>query len=85
MFNKIKQMIKKRNEDKKNKNKLEYDRKFYEIRGVIIKFYEYQDSKTGQVEIPAFKRADNTLKQIIKNRKDIDYYYNKLLKYKAVA
>lgn len=36
MFNKIKQFINRRNEDKKLKNKIEYNRKFYEIRGGVV-------------------------------------------------
>lgn len=85
MFNKLKQFINKRNEDKKLKNKIEYNRKFYEIRGAVIKFYENKDKETNEVNIPAYLRADDILKEIIKTPQDIDFYYNKLLKYKAVA
>lgn len=85
MFNKLKQFINKRNEDKKLKNKIEYNRKFYEIRGAVIKFYENKDKETNEVNIPAYLRADDILKKIIKTPQDIDFYYNKLLKYKAVA
>lgn len=85
MFNKLKQFINKRNEDKKIKNKIEYNRKFYEIRGAVIKFYENKDKETNEVNIPAYLRADDILKEIIKTPQDIDFYYNKLLKYKAVA
>lgn len=85
MFNKLKQFINKRNEDKKLKNKIEYNRKFYEIRGAVIKFYENKDKETNEVNIPAYLRANDILKEIIKTPQDIDFYYNKLLKYKAMA
>lgn len=67
------------------KNRLESERKYFEIRGAVIKFYEDKDKADGVVDIPAFQRADITLKEIIKTPKDIDFYYNKLLKYRAVA
>lgn len=85
MFNKLKQFVNKRNEDKILKNKIEYNRKFYEIRGAVIKFYENKDKETNEVNIPAHLRANYILKEIIKTPQDIDFYYNKLLKYKAVA
>ncbi len=65
MFNKLKQFINKRNEDKKLKNKIEYNRKFYEIRGAVIKFYENKDKETNEVNIPAYLRANDILKEII--------------------
>lgn len=52
-----------------------------EIRGAIIKFYEDLDKTTGAVEIPAFMRADERIKEQIKTDADIDYYYGQLLKY----
>ena len=70
----------------KKKNKEELRRKFFEIRGEVIKFYEDQDITDGsQINIPAFVRADQTLAEVIKSAKDINFYYNKLLKYRRVS
>lgn len=52
-----------------------------EIRGAIIKFYEDLDKTTGSVEIPAFMRADETIKKKIKTDEDIERFYQMLLKY----
>ena len=70
----------------KKKNKEELKRKFFEIRGEVIKFYEDKDATNGsQVNIPAFMRADQTLKEIIKTPQDINFYYGKLLEYRRVS
>lgn len=65
----------------KNHKKITTEQKKAEIRGAIIKFYEDEDATTGAVNIPAFMRADSTIKEVIKTDSDIDYYYKKLLKY----
>lgn len=85
MFNKLKQLINNKKKEKEIKNRIENKRKYFEIRGAVIKFYENKDKETNEVNIPAYLRADDILKQIIKTPQDIDFYYNKLLKYKAVA
>jgi len=85
MFNNIKKFINNKKAQKLIKLRQENRRKYFEIRGAVIKFYEDQDATTGQIEIPAFQRADITLKEIIKTPADLDFYYNKLLQYRAVA
>lgn len=70
----------------KKKNKEELRRKFYEIRGEVIKFYEDKDATDGsEINIPAFVRADQMLKEIIKTPNDINFYYGKLLQYRRVS
>ena len=69
----------------KKKKKAELRRRYFEIRGEVIKFYEAQDAAEGAVNIPAFQRADQTLAEVIKTAKDINFYYGKLLKYRRVA
>jgi len=70
----------------KIKHQEELRRKFFEIRGEVIKFYEDKDATDGsQVNIPAFMRADQTLKEIIKTPQDINFYYGKLLEYRRVS
>ena len=70
----------------KKKNKEELRRKFFEIRGEVIKFYEDKDITDGsQINIPAFVRADQTLAKVIKTPNDINFYYGKLLKYRRVS
>lgn len=79
-------MIKTKSRLQKNKQKAELRRRYDEIRGEIIKFYEDKDITEGEViNIPAFMRADDILKKVIKNAKDINFYYAKLLKYRRVA
>lgn len=85
MLKNLIKFIKNKKQEKEIKSRIENERKYFEIRGAVIKFYEDQDATTGKVEIPAFQRADSTLKEIIKTPADIDFYYNKLLQYRAVA
>ena len=69
----------------KKRQKEELRRRFYEIRGEVIKFYEHKDITEGsEINIPAFMRADQTLAKVIKTPKDINFYYVKLLKYRRV-
>lgn len=35
-----------------------------------------------KTEIPYFLRAENEIKKVIKTNSDIDYYYNRLMKWK---
>lgn len=70
----------------KKARKKELKRRYYEIRGEVIKFYEHKDIADGvAVNIPAFMRADRILKQVIKSARDINFYYGKLIEYKRVA
>ncbi len=85
MFKKILQKIKERRQQIKTIKNAENKRKYYEIRGAVIKFYEDKQKADGNVELPAFMRADETLKEVIRTPADIDFYYKKLLKYRAVA
>lgn len=86
MFKKFLQTIKQRKKQRELLKQKEQQKKFFAVRGEIIKFYEDKDLTSGvAVEIPAFMRADRIMKQVIKTPKDLDFYYNKLLKYKAAA
>lgn len=85
MLKNLIKFIKNKKLEKMLKEKQENRRKYYEIRGAVIKFYEEKDIIEGKVNIPAFQRADQTLKEVIKTPADIDFYYNKLLQYRAVA
>jgi hypothetical protein len=69
----------------KEKRRQELRRRFFEIRGEVIKFYEAKDAAEGAVDIPAFMRADQTLAEVIKSAKDINFYYGKLLKYRRAV
>lgn len=85
MLNKISLIIKNKINRHQQKQEKENKRKYYEIRGAVIKFYEDKQKTGGKAELPAFIQADNILKEVIKTPADINFYYNKLLKYKAVA
>ena len=83
---KIIKMFKAKMQLAKKKHNEELRRKYYEIRGELIKFYEDKDITEGNpINLPAFVRADNTLKQFVKNANDINFYYGKLLKYRRVS
>lgn len=50
------------------------------ILNVLVNYYkDLNDSKT--VNIPYFLEARNTFNEIIKSNKDINFYYDKILKY----
>lgn len=85
MLKEILQNIKDRRRQAKIKKDHENRRKYYEIRGAVIKFYENKQKASDKAEIPAFIQADEILKKIITTPADIDFFYKKLLKYKAVA
>ena len=69
----------------KEKRRQELRRRFFEIRGEVIKFYEAKDAAEGAVDIPAFMRADQILKEVITTETDINYYYGRLLKYRRAV
>lgn len=78
--------ITKKIKNAQEKRKTELRRKYFEIRGEVIKFFEEKDQNEGlNTEVPTFVRADNALKELIKTPKDINFYYEKLLKYKRIA
>lgn len=85
MLKEIVTNIKNKIQEKRQKIKLEYRRKYFEIRGAVINFYEDKATTDDTIELPAFMRADEILKEVIKTPADIDFYYKKLVKYKAVA
>jgi hypothetical protein len=79
----IQNYLNKRKLEKQVAKRIENRKKYYEIRGAVIKFYEHKDLTEGSVDIPAFIRADKILKEVVKTPADIDFYYKKLLKYKV--
>lgn len=85
MFNRIIKFLIDKRREYNIKTTLEIERKYFEIRGAVIKFYEDKDITDNTVNIPAFQRADQTLKEVIKTPADINFYYNKLKKYKVAA
>ena len=83
---KIIKMFKAKMQLVKKRQKEELRRKFFEIRGEVIKFYEHKDLTEGaKINIPAFMRADQTLAKVIKTPQDINFYYGKLLKYRRIS
>ena len=70
IINKIKENIKK-----------EPDRKFYEVRGEWIKFFETRQQHLGTVELPAFMLADQQM-AIIKAAGEVNLYYKKIMSYR---
>lgn len=85
MFKKIREKIQKALKERAKRQELIRQHKKAEIRGAVIKFYEDKDITDGAVNIPAFMRADKTIAEVIKTDKDIDYYYKRLLKYRAAT
>ena len=86
MWKKFLRMIEQKRKQSELLKLKERQNKYYTVRGEIIKFYEDKDlTDSVEIEIPAFMRADRIIKEIIKTPKDLDFYYNKLLKYKAAA
>jgi len=73
--------IKKYIESKKESYRQEQLKKYYEVRGAIIRFFEDYDQSSGEVNIPAFKRADAQMK-IITSNKELDFFYKKLIRYR---
>jgi hypothetical protein len=49
------------------------------ILNVLIGYYKNLD-KTGTVNIPYFLRARDTYNELIKNNKDVNFFYNKIMK-----
>ena len=65
-----------------HKKRQELNRKYFEIRGEVIKFYEDKEETEQNADLPAFMRADNILKEVIRTPKDVNFYYGLLLKYR---
>lgn len=86
MLKNLIKFIKNKKLEKKLKEKQENRRKYYEIRGAVIKIYEDEDRNNNSVNIPAFQRADQRLLQIIRTKADLNFYYkNPTALYRAVA
>ena len=58
-------------------------KKFYEIRGALIKYYATMQIARAVVDIPPFMLADNLLKEMVKTKEDVEFYYKMLRKYNA--
>lgn len=65
-----------------NKKKKEYEYKKNIILQVLINYYKDFQQSSGGVNIPYFMEAKKHYKKIIKNNKDVNFYYNKILTYK---
>lgn len=73
IINKIKQKIEEEN-----------NRKYYEVRGEWIKFFETREQDLNSVELPAFILADKQM-EIIKANNQVNYYYKLIMRYRQQA
>ena len=55
--------------------------KIYILKDVLINIYRDYEITTGINDIPYFVKAENKIRQIVKENK-IDYYYSRLKKFK---
>ena len=53
------------------------------ILNVLIGYYKNLD-ETGTVNIPYFLRARDKYKEIIKNNKDVNFFYNKIMEHQKI-
>ncbi|MCD7779204.1 MAG: hypothetical protein LUH05_00840 [Candidatus Gastranaerophilales bacterium] len=60
---------------------LSKNEKIYIIKDILIKLYRDYEQSTGNIDTPYFVKAEMKISQIIKDKK-IDYYYNRLKKFK---
>ena len=60
-----------------NKKKKEVEYKKAVIFNTLVRYYKDLQDSNG-IQIPYFLRARNTFNEIIKNNKDVNYYYNKI-------
>ena len=69
--------------ENREKKELKIQRaKFLEIRLQFIKYFEDLQATKGTIEIPAFMLADSVIKEVIKSRKDVDFYWNLIKNYR---
>ena len=73
IINKIKQKIEEEN-----------NRRYYEVRGEWIKFFETREQDLNSVELPAFILADKQM-EIIKANNQVNYYYKLIMRYRQQA
>ena len=59
----------------------EQRRRFYEVRGEWIKFFEEREKHLGNVNLPAFMLADQQMKIIMANN-ELNSYYRKIMNYR---
>ena len=72
-------------EELKNKKRREIQRKVYELRYHITKYFEDLQEKKGTVELPAWIECRDLMKKLninIENPKIVNFYYKNLKKYK---
>ena len=74
-------MIKKIIRKIKQKIQAEKTRRYYEVRGEWIKFFEARQKHLGTVELPAFVQADQQM-AIIKATNQVDFFYKKIMSYR---
>lgn len=73
----IKRLIAKIKENIEREN----TRRYYEVRGEWIKFFETREQDLNSVELPAFVLADKQM-EIIKANNQVNYYYNLIMAYR---
>lgn len=59
--------------------------KFNEIRKATEDYYIDLANANGQSDLPYFIKAEQVLNEVIKTPADIDYYYNRLIRFKKLA
>lgn len=53
------------------------------ILNILIGYYKDLD-ETGTVNIPYFLRARDKYNELIKNNKDVNFFYNKIMEHKKI-
>lgn len=53
------------------------------ILNILIGYYKDLD-ETGTVNIPYFLRARDKYNELIKNNKDVNFFYNKIMEHKEI-
>ena len=81
-------MIKSLLEKIEQKRKEETQKRFFEIRHWITKFFEDLAISKGSVELPAWVECQNLMRKMDihpSNKKVVDFYYSKLQKHKVLG
>ena len=67
------------NKIKNDKIRQDNLRKYYQIRNAVIAFFKDKQITDNTAEIPPFINADKILLEKIKNQKDLNFFYQKLV------
>ena len=50
------------------------------VKNFLVSYFKDKYESSGEIELPYFIKANNVYNEIIKNNKDLNKYYNKILK-----